>query len=72
MANRVDPAKMARYVSSGSALFAEVSVLVCRDEKVKQPVYRIKLNFRLGQSTRPSPSTSFFVLFPKLKKMLSG
>ena len=35
MANSVDPDETAlRAVSSGSALFANVSVLVCRDERV--------------------------------------
>ena len=37
MANSVDPDETARYVravSSGSALFAKVSVLVYRDERV--------------------------------------
>ena len=40
MANSVNPDERARYslrsVSSGSALFAKVSVLVCKDERIKR------------------------------------
>ena len=33
MANSVDPDETARYVSSRSTLFAQISVLVCGDER---------------------------------------
>ena len=39
MANSADPDKMAHNEpSSGSALFAKISVLVCRDERVSSKV----------------------------------
>ena len=34
MANSIDSDEKAHFVSSGSILFAKVSVLVCRDERV--------------------------------------
>ena len=35
MANSIDPDEMAHYEPSGSTLFAQVSGLVCRAEKIK-------------------------------------
>ena len=42
MANNVDPVETLRAVSSGSSLFEKVSVLVCRDDRVKREAKKKK------------------------------
>ena len=60
--------QMRRLVSSGSALFAKVYVLVCRDERVKPRPFSIKTVLLLTEFFKAFfcyDSFSFFVLFSR-------